>query len=496
VKATISTRKALAIVLSAIVLTAIVTYVFAASSTIPFTIGGGIYPGAPSYTIWREGNYYFAKNSSGAKEFSGTNASQVIRSVINQVDRGIIYFTRGIYYLSGINSLINLNDKSQIILMGEGPANPASAPVGGDALPAGSTYGTLLVAPENFTGAIINITMSLGVTKGEIQILNLAIYGNTAWSTIKNNGGGYGIFIGNVRTINCRIEKVSVIGCKYGFYIAGSTIELRNNEAYWCKYGYYSSGEYINFDGNFCYIAYDYGFYHAGSGPASFCNNVVIADAENDFHTSGSGGTLKYHPIGFFFHSNHWVTATTNSALSCATGFYLQSGGSTDGSIVTSMEISGAETDSERRPNPPSYAIAGFMIYAEGYSNIFLSQISSHSYRNGLWLTVSGIKSNVTIIGSQLLNNTLPINTTLLAGTRDGTLHIYHSDFITQNTGSFSNISNGTYIAHGLAGTPDIVITTLTVQGYAWIGTKNSTHFQIYANVATISGSWYAEYKP
>jgi len=71
----------------------------------------------------------------------------------------------------------------------------------------------------------------------------------------------------------------------------------------------------------------------------------------------------------------------------------------------------------------------------------------------------------------------------------------YYSGYI-KNSGTFTSISNGTYISHGLVGTPDVVTITLTVQGYAWIGATNSTHFQVYANVATISGYWYAEYKP
>jgi len=68
--------------------------------------------------------------------------------------------------------------------------------------------------------------------------------------------------------------------------------------------------------------------------------------------------------------------------------------------------------------------------------------------------------------------------------------------FVTENSVSFSSISNGTYVAHGLVGTPDYVQITLSVGGYAWYGTLNATHIQIHANVATISGSMYCEYKP
>lgn len=68
--------------------------------------------------------------------------------------------------------------------------------------------------------------------------------------------------------------------------------------------------------------------------------------------------------------------------------------------------------------------------------------------------------------------------------------------YYTEKSGVFSSISNGTYIAHGLSGVPNIVTITLSVKGYAWLGTSNSTHFQIYASVSMMSGSWYAEYKP
>jgi len=114
VKATISTRKALAIVLTAIALTAIVTYVFAASSNIPLTIGGGLYPGATDYTIWREGNYYFAKNSSGAKKFSGTNASQVIISTIQANTR--ILLKAGTYTID--STIVKAVDN--VVIEGEG----------------------------------------------------------------------------------------------------------------------------------------------------------------------------------------------------------------------------------------------------------------------------------------------------------------------------------------------------------------------------------------
>jgi len=112
-KGTISTRKALAMVLTAIALTAIITYVFAATPSTTFMISGGIYPGAPSYTIWREGSYYFAKNSNGEIEFSGTDAATVKQAAINALTNGgIIFIKNAIYPLS---SYLTMKDNIHII---------------------------------------------------------------------------------------------------------------------------------------------------------------------------------------------------------------------------------------------------------------------------------------------------------------------------------------------------------------------------------------------
>lgn len=39
-----------------------------------------MYPSAPSYTIWREGSTYYAKNAYGRIDYEGTNASQIINN--------------------------------------------------------------------------------------------------------------------------------------------------------------------------------------------------------------------------------------------------------------------------------------------------------------------------------------------------------------------------------------------------------------------------------
>jgi len=59
-----------------------------------FTISSGVYPGAPSYTVWREGSEFFAKDANGLLAYSGTDASAVIQAAINAVPGGRIFLTK------------------------------------------------------------------------------------------------------------------------------------------------------------------------------------------------------------------------------------------------------------------------------------------------------------------------------------------------------------------------------------------------------------------
>jgi len=102
------------LILISILMASGTTYILAQTPTSTFTISPGIYPGSPSYTIWRESNYYYAKDSNGAIKYSGTNADTVINNAINDISSGIIFLTKGTYEITGIQ----LDDNKHLI--GEG----------------------------------------------------------------------------------------------------------------------------------------------------------------------------------------------------------------------------------------------------------------------------------------------------------------------------------------------------------------------------------------
>lgn len=62
--------------------------VLAATPSSTIYISSGVYPGAPSYTVWKEGSNYFAKDSNGLIAYSGTNASDILQNCFDQLTDG------------------------------------------------------------------------------------------------------------------------------------------------------------------------------------------------------------------------------------------------------------------------------------------------------------------------------------------------------------------------------------------------------------------------
>lgn len=72
-----------------------------ASSLSTFSLSGGVYPSIPSYTIWRTGDSFYAKDAYGSQpSWSGSNdASLVINNADNAVPGGQILLKHAIYPL-------------------------------------------------------------------------------------------------------------------------------------------------------------------------------------------------------------------------------------------------------------------------------------------------------------------------------------------------------------------------------------------------------------
>ena len=126
-------------------------YVNATGSTPTFTISSGVYPGAPTYTVFTNGvGNYYAKNAYGVIDYSSTSASTVIQDAINVAElvNGTVYVSSGVYPLS-----TNLTITQTMTLMGAGSTG-AKININN---PSGMSSGTV------FTGAGILLQQSSGI---------------------------------------------------------------------------------------------------------------------------------------------------------------------------------------------------------------------------------------------------------------------------------------------------------------------------------------------
>jgi len=106
----ISLRTTSIMVLIGIIITSGIFYVFAATPSSTFYISSGVYPGAPSYTVWKEGSNYFAKDANGQIKYSGTNATEVTQAVIDALPNptgqsysGMLCFASGMFTIGQLN---------------------------------------------------------------------------------------------------------------------------------------------------------------------------------------------------------------------------------------------------------------------------------------------------------------------------------------------------------------------------------------------------------
>jgi hypothetical protein len=143
--------KTLSIILTVLLVCQLNLVVFVHAQSTTFTISQGIYPSPFSFTIWREGNTFYAKNPYGVIQYSGTSGETVVNNAMNVLEAtpygGAIVFLKGLYPLN--NLFWNETSGKQLVFIGEGKdltilqsttANPIlTLDVGGGA-PSGNVF--------------------------------------------------------------------------------------------------------------------------------------------------------------------------------------------------------------------------------------------------------------------------------------------------------------------------------------------------------------------
>ena len=141
--------------------------------------------------------------------------------------------------------------------------------------------------------------------------------------------------------------------------------------------------------------------------------------------------------------------------------------------------------------------------------NVVSNNIVNTTYKD---IMIYGEAENNTIIGNELLGKNFSLyqnsgaKNTLITSNKiyskillNGTYTIqYNSGYVTECSVEFINVVNGSWVPLmvKMSGAPQIVVTTLTTKGYAWVGNRNATHIQLFFNVPIASGSIYCEYIP
>ena len=109
-------RKVVALLVVSVFLASFFTYVFASSPSATFTISSGVYPGAPSYTVFSDGTNYYAKNSWGVIAYTGTAPDVINAAQASLTNGGTIYLLGGEYPLGEDTIVI---DNPKVFLEGE-----------------------------------------------------------------------------------------------------------------------------------------------------------------------------------------------------------------------------------------------------------------------------------------------------------------------------------------------------------------------------------------
>jgi hypothetical protein len=207
---------AITFLLIGVLLGSFISYSTTPSSTL--YLSGGIYPGAPTYTIFTDGSYYYAKDAYGFIDYSSSNFSYVINTAMTSIPvnpsngRGSVYIAPGNYSVY----------------------NTITPPTGLD------IYGSNIVGTALRWNGALNGTMISFVSSGAGSLRNMEINCMNSSNGIYVNGGwahhfedlsiyhpyGFGLYVtgtDNDYYESVKVAQLNPATTEYGIEIDGST---------------------------------------------------------------------------------------------------------------------------------------------------------------------------------------------------------------------------------------------------------------------------------
>jgi hypothetical protein len=458
----VSLKWAIALVLIAcLVSSSIVYYVFAVSPSSAFTISSGVYPGAPSYTVWKEGGYYFAKDANGEIDYSGTDCLTLIEDVIDALPTGVIeggtIFFKGTppapnngYWLSNTLTIT----KKNVHFVGESK---------------GVRTGTVDDRP-------VCLVNWLGSTWGDFDLLRIEADGfqieNMQLQQPNLNYENMQVLSSNTTTANFgKIDNVIFVGGAVGLRLNG-TMDWTIENSYFisCNTSIWVEDTWV--------------LGWPGIPTRIFVNNIFSEGAKNQhiYINQASGITISqctFENTTANPSYGIWLYNTVRDVTiqDCWFENIYTNDAQMTGGTVENIFVFGCHF--QNRHVSPS-------IYGDGVR--FLTLKNNHWYVSALILQLAGT-------GELNWENNFYDGTLSIAGTIKA--RFIGAGF--QNSGT-ATITASTTVTfnHGLAGTPTHVECGFKNFGYgSWWWTATSTQITItVVTSGTYTFSWYAEYKP
>jgi len=515
------------------------------------------YPEQPaSYIIFTDGSTIYAKNgTTGEIEFSGADATTVIQNAINQLSNGMIFIKRGTYDLSGV---LSLDDNT--IIVGES-AEDTILQHYGLKIPAGKS--NILVSNIRFDKAgsaqtlaiyaydgVSNLTIAKCTFDGYVYAFQPVLpTGNETFdniiiedSVISNMNATHeshaAISLFNCRNskaLNNRITNVGSRGIAVGglasdVLISGNYIEnsgLNYNDKPAIYVGFtrsdfimrnviVSNNVIVNYNNN--YITHGivvsgetatdrYGYGIVIEGNTIFDNQTTSKKGTAIYLHGFSGGGATFNVRGVTVIGNTIYTplkgiTVTLSRFNTITsnviekpfeyGILLSAGAynTISGNIIRNPSQKATNTYDGLRiegVTPTHNSIIGNIIFDDDNNMAYgVRELADGDY-------------NYNFIGFNSIGGAVTASV-LVNGTETRVKN--NIGFITENSGT-ATIANGTssvQVAHGLAGTPTVVVlgpTHSEVADAVW--SADATYITITVPSAVTADrdiSWYAEYTP
>ena len=185
-----------------------------------FTLSPGPYPGAPTYTIWTDRTFYYAKDAYGVIAYSSSVPNVVVQDSVNALATsglsGTVLLTAGTYPFAA-----NVIVSRSMMLTGESPAGYNINTFGPRGMAASTVitgYGVVVLGSnDSFLASGVTIQNLGFLPYAGNTAINLTYTGTTRIEGVSTYGGQIGLF--SNFTLDSQIVYSQFNGAVYGLYL-------------------------------------------------------------------------------------------------------------------------------------------------------------------------------------------------------------------------------------------------------------------------------------